>query len=118
MNRIKLFAVTLVLCVTGVVYAAGNIPAQDAKSCHMNEAGASCCASGASCCDGGSCCKADQHKHTAKSNKEGASCCTGGASCCKSGGSCCEAHKKTADENGREQADATQKDGEGCCAAH
>ena len=118
MNRIKLFAVTLVLCVTGVVYAAGDGDNQDAKSCHMNEAGASCCASGASCCDGGSCCKAGQHKHSAGSNKGAENCCNGGASCCKSGASCCATHKKTADEKNREQADVARKDGEGCCAAH
>lgn len=116
MNRIKLFAVALVLGLTGVVYAAGGGASQDGKSCHMAEAGASCCASGASCCDGGSCCKADHHKRAAGSNKEGESCCEGGASCCKPGAACCAAHK-TAGKKGAKAAVA-QKDGEGCCAAH
>lgn len=60
MNRIKLFAATLVLCLIGAVSAAGD-NANEVMSCSMDETGASCCASGASCCDGGSCCA--KHKH-------------------------------------------------------
>ena len=58
MNRIKLFAVTLMLCLTGVVYAASDGARHAGKSRRAAEAGASCCAAGASCCDGGSCCAA------------------------------------------------------------
>ena len=57
MNRIKFFAATLVLSLTGVVYAASDHAKHNAQSCSMDKA-ASCCAAGAECCKGGSCCTA------------------------------------------------------------
>jgi len=108
MNRIKLFAVTLVLCVTGVVSAANDHAKHQAQSCPMDKS-AGCCAAhkqaGASksdkkesCCQpGASCCAAHKSgdKQTAGQAKQegGESCCVAGAECC-TGGSCCAKHKQ------------------------
>ncbi|HEU4595001.1 MAG TPA: hypothetical protein VFS10_07505 [Pyrinomonadaceae bacterium] len=104
MNRIKLFVVTFVLCVTGVVSAANDHAKHKAHSCPAEKA-ASCCA---------------EHKHSGekadKKDDKSESCCQSGASCCKSGESCCAAHKP-----GEKQADwqesAKHEGGESCCAA-
>ncbi len=108
MNRIKLFTVTLILCVTGVVYAANDHAKQQAHSCPAGKTAADCCAghkhSGAkadkkeSCCQpGASCCAAHKanDKKTAEQAKQegGESCCVAGAECC-TGGSCCAKQKQ------------------------
>lgn len=123
MNRIKLFAVSFVLCLTGVVYAAGDDAKRGAKSCQMDKAGASCCAPGAACCGdgGGSCCAAHKsdHKHTnaqaSKTDKK-ESCCQPGASCCQPGASCCAAaHKSDHKQTFVGHASTTHEDGASCC---
>jgi hypothetical protein len=108
MNRIKLFVVTLVLCATGVVYAANDHAKHQTHSCPAGKAAAGCCAdhkhSGAkadkkeSCCQpGASCCAARKpgDKKTAEQAKHegGESCCVAGAECC-AGGDCCAKHKR------------------------
>jgi hypothetical protein len=115
-NRIKLFAAALVLCLTGAVYAAGDNTRHGSKPRAAHKA--SCCAAGASCCDGGSCCAAAAHKDHARLNAQASKgaekedCCQGGASCCKSGAGCCAAHK-SADGQTAEQAGVKRAD---CCA--
>src|ERR1051325_7705108 len=78
MKTNKVLILTLVMGMTGYVYASGG--AQSATDGHdkMSKAGAVCMA------DGGGCCKAK-----ADCCKEGADCCKGGADCCKAGMSCC-----------------------------
>lgn len=112
MNRIKLFAVTLVLCVTGVVYAANDHAKHKADSCPAGKAAGCCAARGQagakpskadakeSCCQpGASCCaahKAGDRKTAARESAKhegGEGCCMGGADCCD-GGSCCVKHKQ------------------------
>lgn len=110
MNRIKLSVITLVLCATGVVYAANDDAKQKAQSCPADKA-AACCAGHKhaaaqaseadkkeSCCrPGASCCAAHKpgEKKTAgqesAKHEGGESCCVGGADCCD-GGSCCAKH--------------------------
>jgi hypothetical protein len=146
MLRIKFFAMTLVLGLTGVVYAAGNM--QDAA--HHNHGAQSadkapaCCQAGhkkdaqkdaqkdgekaAMSCDreGGGCCKshsADGKQASAKA--EGESCCAGG------GGACCKSHQKAGADAAvvKTSADADAadccgagasccKDGAACCKGH
>ncbi|MDQ3649026.1 MAG: hypothetical protein M3458_01855 [Acidobacteriota bacterium] len=69
MKSIKAFAITLVLGVTGAVYAAGQQASNDVKSCDMSAAKASCCTPGASCCTGGSCCNAKAAKAAKQKTK-------------------------------------------------
>lgn len=122
MNRIKLCAAALVLCLTGAVYAASDNARRGAKPAAAHKE--SCCAAGAGCCDGGSCCAA-AHKgregwdarasQDAEQGAEGESCCQAGASCCKSGGACCAAHKS----GGKQAVAQSGKKGgakPGCCA--
>jgi hypothetical protein len=120
MNKIKLITATLILSVTGVVYAANDQVKQNAKSCNMDKA-ASCCASGANCCDGGSCSTAHTAEHnqaSAQASKTGEkeSCCQADASCCTSGASCCAKHKATGKQTA-ERAGMTHEDGASCCVA-
>lgn len=147
MLRIKFFAMTLVVGLAGVVYAAGNT--QDAAQ-HQHHGAqtadkAACCQAGhhqgaqkdgqkhahhaAMSCDkdGGDCCKghkADAKQHSAKA--EGESCCAGG------GGGCCKGHQQKAGEGAAVvKASTTEaaasccgegaaccKDGAACCKAH
>ncbi|MFL6210154.1 MAG: hypothetical protein ACJ74W_14965 [Pyrinomonadaceae bacterium] len=111
MNKVKTLALTLMLGLAGAVYAAGGNGQSAPQSCHMDMAGASCCAKDAHCCDGGACCKADKSAHhaTAQTGDEG-------ASCCQSGCSCCAAHK-AGDKQTAQQAGMTHKDGESCCVS-
>ena len=96
MNRIKLFAVTLILCVTGVVYAANDHAKHKTQSCPVDKA-ADCCA---------------EHKHSgplaSKAEEK--------ESCCQPGASCCAAHKAS-DKKSAEQAGVKHEGGESCCVA-
>lgn len=60
MKSVKLFVITLVLGLSGIVYAAGGSQAPTTQSCAVN--GADCCVAGASCCTGGACCTTHEAK--------------------------------------------------------
>ncbi|MDQ3135141.1 MAG: hypothetical protein M3Q76_10090, partial [Acidobacteriota bacterium] len=63
MKSIKALALTIVLGLTGLAYAAGQ--AQDKATNARKSTAASCCTAGADCCaNGGSaCCQAHHAKH-------------------------------------------------------
>jgi hypothetical protein len=104
MYRLKLFAVAVVLCSTGVIYAAGDGAKHNAKPRVANKAGASCCA---------------QHKaarQEAKGQASEDSCCKSGASCCGAGASCCANHKASGESNDAAASCPADGSGKDCCA--
>lgn len=102
MNRLKLFAVAVVLCSTGVIYAAGGDAKHNAPRV-AKKAVASCCAGH----------KAARQEVKGQASKD--SCCKSGGSCCKAGASCCANHKAVDESN---EAASCPADGSGkdCCA--
>jgi beta-lactamase superfamily II metal-dependent hydrolase len=99
MNTIKVLALSLMLALTGSVYAIAlsNDTKHEEESCTIadKEKAHNCCKEGASCCkEGATCCK-KSHGQKTSSKDNNHSCCVEGASCCK-GGSCCKGNKQQA----------------------
>jgi hypothetical protein len=93
MKVMKTLTLSLILALTGLVYAAGG-GQEAAPTGDTGEGRMSCCAKDGDSCmkDGGGCCTAQ------------AGCCNEGAMCCKDGASCCT------------KMDATAAKTEDCCA--
>lgn len=115
MNRVKLFAAALVLCSTGVAYAASGNAKHGAQPRDTSKAGASCCADH----------KAGHKKAGARASKADSkgSCCQSGGACCASGAACCANHQSAAQKEAAESCpmDGSAKDccaGGSCCAKH
>lgn len=115
MNRIKLFSLTLVLSLVGVVYAAGGNAQTTAQVSVKDQPGVSCCAAGAECCkEGASCCashKSDHKNHSRQPSERGSGSDTD-KSCCASG---CAKHKEGQKAEGQSCA-LNHKEGADCCS--
>ena len=106
MNRIKLFSLTLVLSLVGVVYAAGGYAQTTAQESVQDKPSASCCSSSADCCkEGAACCashKSDHKNHSKQPSKAGDD---NGKSCCARG-------------SAKHKADGKKAEGESCAMSH
>jgi hypothetical protein len=124
MNRIKIFSLTLVLSLVGIVYAGGGNAQTTARVSVQDQPSASCCSPGADCCSSGaaSCCarhKSDHKNHSTQPSE------AGNKSCCASGASLCPKHKADGKRAAGESCDALNHqgganccggEGAGCCA--
>lgn len=112
MNRIKIFSLTLVLSLVGVVYAAGGNAQTTAQESVKDKQSASCCASGAGCCkDSAACCasrKSEHKNHSGQPSEAGSD----KKSCCASG---CAKHKADGQKAEGGSCDANHKEGANCC---
>ena len=113
MNRIKIFSLTLVLSLVGVVSAAGGNTQATAQGPVKDQPSASCGLSGADCCkEGAGCCakhKADHQNHSQQPAKAGDD---NKESCCASG---CAKHKADGQKAEGEACAMSQKEGANCC---
>lgn len=125
MKNIKALAVALILGITGMVYAAGNL--QTTETPDKGQAAASCCADCACCMKAHKAGDTKAAKESCQMGKDGC-CCTSGMhhsksaqscgtqGCCKSEGGCCKAQDKSDGAQAKAHSCEMSKDGKSCCA--
>lgn len=112
MNRIKLFSLSLVLSLVGMVYAAGGHAQTTSGQSVQDKPSAGCCLSGADCKDGASCCAKHNSEHRNHSVKASAAEGDKRESCCASG---CAKQQADGQKAAEQSCALGQRAGADCC---